>query len=109
VSADGQFKVEALLFGDGRHGEALMDESAAACLFDVTDANVQVEGAPGLVSLSFSIGRDGSHAVSRPISRADNAVAFSGSLLGPGQLAGVYRGTNEVTGCDSGAIPLSSA
>jgi hypothetical protein len=109
ASADGQFKVEALLYGDGRHGEALVDEAASACLFDVSDANVQVQNAPGIVGLSLAIGPDGSYLVSRPSTRAGNAVSLSGRIEGPGQLSASYQVTNEVTGCDSGAISLGPA
>ena len=109
ASPDGSVKVEVLLYGDGQYGEALIEESAAGCLFDVSDPNVQAQTAPGLVGLSLKLGADGAYAVSRPSSRAGNAVSLIGSLAGPGQLTGVYRVTNDVTGCDSGGIALSPA
>lgn len=107
ASANGQVKVEALLYADGQNGEALVEEAAAGCLFDVSDANVRVQTAPGLVGLSLKVGPDGAFAVSRPSSRAGNAVSLTGNLTGPGQMTGVYRVTNEVTSCDSGGIAVS--
>jgi hypothetical protein len=107
ASPGGEIKVEALVYGSGRHGELLVDEAAAACLFDVTDQNTQVQGAPGLVGLSIGIGPDGAFSVVRPSARAGNAVSASGKIEAGGGISGSYRVTNEVTNCDSGAVTFS--
>ncbi|MFN8634482.1 MAG: hypothetical protein U0893_11550 [Chloroflexota bacterium] len=107
ANPEGRLKVEMVTYSDGQHGEVLVDEAAATCLFDVrsgsTDAN-----RPGIVGFSVTLGPDGSFTAVRPSTYVGNSVTLTGRV-DSGQLSGTYRVVNEVTGCDGGAIPFGPA
>jgi hypothetical protein len=105
----GSLRVELHLFDDGSRGEVVVDETAAACLFDLAGTVlVPEEGQAGLVGFSVTLGADGSFVASRQSTRIGNAVTLEGRLDEARQLSGTYRVTNEITGCDSGAIAFST-
>jgi hypothetical protein len=106
TSGDGRIAVEMLLHADGRHGEALVDETSAACAFDVADR--EVPNAPGLVGFSVALNADGSFTSARPSPRVGNTVTLAGRLDESGKLVGTYQVVNEATGCDSGPIAFQS-
>lgn len=105
----GSLKVELHLFGDGPRGEVVVDETNAACLFDLAGTvMVPDEGQAGLVGFSVTLGADGSFVASRESTRIGNAVTLEGRLDETRTLSGTYRVTNVITGCDSGAVAFST-
>jgi hypothetical protein len=106
TSDDGRIRVELMLLPDGRRGEALVDEAAAACVFDVADRDTA--SSPGLVGFSIALAADGSFRSARPSARIGNRVTLIGRLDDSGILTGTYQVQNEVTGCDSGPISFQT-
>lgn len=104
ANPQGTLKVELMLFADGQHGEALVEETAAACTFDARTGKSEAT-VPGQVGFSVVLGSDGSFTAVRPSTYVGNSVTLTGRLTN-GQLSGTYRVVNEVTGCDGGAIPF---
>ena len=65
ASADGRIKIDLRLFQDGQHGEALVEEAATTCFFNVERGTTDT-GQPGLVGFSVTLGPDGSFTAVRP-------------------------------------------
>ena len=105
----GSLRVELHLFEDGPRGEVVVDEAAAACLFDLAGTlMVPDEGQAGLVGFSVTLGADGSFVANRESTRIGNTVTLEGRLDEARKLSGTYRVTNVITGCDSGAMAFST-
>jgi hypothetical protein len=107
ANPEGRVKIEMLLFGDGQSGEALVEEAAAQCTFNVRTGAAE-QGRPGIVGFSVKLAPDGSFTAVRPSTYVGNSVTLTGRLVN-GQVSGTYRVVNEVTLCDGGAIPFGPA
>ena len=107
ANPEGRIKVELLLYADGQRGEALVDETSAACTFNVRTGAAN-PAQPGIVGFSVVFGPDGSFTSVRPSTYVGNSVTLSGRLVN-GRLTGTYQVVNEVTGCDGGLIPFGPA
>src|SRR6185295_7630695 len=107
ANPEGRMKVEMLLYENGQRGEALVDETSAACTFNVQTGAAD-PARPGIVGFSVVFGPDGSFTSVRPSTYVGNSVTLSGRLVN-GQLTGTYQVVNEVTGCDGGVIPFGPA